>query len=155
MLTDDMLYHRTCLQVTDPYLNLFRGIVPPLLGTIDFTPLLGKISLHPAVSESCWYPQSSDVSNTAWKSMHQFNTHVCLVCSSHFSAISPGSDCRAAAGCTCSALVNNEKHSHIYGWNCRMKSGCADPLIVVIHAGFFILQFLAGALDLGYEEDSW
>uniref|UniRef100_A0A061QX48 YggT family protein n=1 Tax=Tetraselmis sp. GSL018 TaxID=582737 RepID=A0A061QX48_9CHLO len=48
-------------QVTDPYLNLFRGLVPPLLGTIDFTPLLG----------------------------------------------------------------------------------------------FFILQFLAGALDLGYEEDSW
>ena len=23
-------------QVTDPYLNLFRGLVPPLLGTIDF-----------------------------------------------------------------------------------------------------------------------
>jgi hypothetical protein len=25
-----------CAQVTDPYLNLFRGLVPPLLGTIDF-----------------------------------------------------------------------------------------------------------------------
>ena len=28
-------------QVTDPYLNLFRGILPPLLGSVDFTPLLG------------------------------------------------------------------------------------------------------------------
>lgn len=34
------------LQVTDPYLNLFRGLVPPLLGTIDFTPLLGFIILQ-------------------------------------------------------------------------------------------------------------
>lgn len=33
-------------QVTDPYLNLFRGIVPPLLGTIDFTPLLGFFILQ-------------------------------------------------------------------------------------------------------------
>lgn len=30
---------RCCIhtQVTDPYLNLFRGLVPPLLGTIDFS----------------------------------------------------------------------------------------------------------------------
>lgn len=35
-----------CSQVTDPYLNLFRGLVPPLLGTIDFTPLLGFIILQ-------------------------------------------------------------------------------------------------------------
>lgn len=33
-------------QVTDPYLNLFRGLVPPLLGTIDFTPLLGFFILQ-------------------------------------------------------------------------------------------------------------
>lgn len=33
-------------QVTDPYLNLFRGLVPPLLGTIDFTPLLGFLILQ-------------------------------------------------------------------------------------------------------------
>eukprot|EP00210_Caulerpa_lentillifera_P009666 g9222.t1 len=33
-------------QVTDPYLNLFRGLIPPLLGTIDFTPLLGFIILQ-------------------------------------------------------------------------------------------------------------
>eukprot|EP01024_Parvocaulis_polyphysoides_P042062 TRINITY_DN3854_c0_g1_i1.p3 TRINITY_DN3854_c0_g1~~TRINITY_DN3854_c0_g1_i1.p3 ORF type:complete len:209 (-),score=6.12 TRINITY_DN3854_c0_g1_i1:208-834(-) len=33
-------------QVTDPYLNLFRGIVPPLLGSIDFTPLVGFMILQ-------------------------------------------------------------------------------------------------------------
>lgn len=33
-------------QVTDPYLNLFRGLVPPLLGTIDFTPLFGFLILQ-------------------------------------------------------------------------------------------------------------
>lgn len=33
-------------QVTDPYLNLFRGILPPLLGSVDFTPLLGFFLLQ-------------------------------------------------------------------------------------------------------------
>ncbi|CAL8464131.1 g3666 [Coccomyxa elongata] len=33
-------------QMTDPYLNLYRGLVPPLLGTIDFTPLLGFFILQ-------------------------------------------------------------------------------------------------------------
>ena len=33
-------------QVTDPYLNLFRGLVPPLLGTIDFT-VCQTISVFP------------------------------------------------------------------------------------------------------------
>jgi len=31
----------TLRQLTDPYLNLFRGLVPPLLGQVDLTPLLG------------------------------------------------------------------------------------------------------------------
>lgn len=30
-------------QVTDPYLNIFRGIVPPLMGQIDLTPLIGQV----------------------------------------------------------------------------------------------------------------
>lgn len=34
------------VQMTDPYLNLYRGLVPPLLGTIDFTPLLGFFILQ-------------------------------------------------------------------------------------------------------------
>ncbi|KAK9789749.1 hypothetical protein WJX73_007052 [Symbiochloris irregularis] len=33
-------------QLTDPYLNLFRNIIPPLLGMMDFTPLLGFIILQ-------------------------------------------------------------------------------------------------------------
>ncbi|KAL4449033.1 hypothetical protein ABPG77_007750 [Micractinium sp. CCAP 211/92] len=33
-------------QVTDPYLKLFSGLVPPLLGSIDLTPLLGFFILQ-------------------------------------------------------------------------------------------------------------
>lgn len=33
-------------QVTDPYLKLFSGLVPPLLGTIDLTPLFGFFILQ-------------------------------------------------------------------------------------------------------------
>ena len=29
----------TLRQVTDPYLNLFRNLIPPLMGQIDFTPI--------------------------------------------------------------------------------------------------------------------
>ena len=31
--------------VTDPYLNLFRGIIPPLGGTIDLSPILAFLVL--------------------------------------------------------------------------------------------------------------
>ena len=33
-------------QLTDPYLNVFRGFVPPLFGSVDFTPLLGFFVLQ-------------------------------------------------------------------------------------------------------------
>lgn len=33
-------------QFTDPYLNLFRRILPPIGGVLDFSPLLGFIVLH-------------------------------------------------------------------------------------------------------------
>ena len=36
----------TLRQMTDPYLQLFRGLIPPLLGMIDFTPLLGFFVLQ-------------------------------------------------------------------------------------------------------------
>jgi len=36
----------TLRQVTDPYLNLFRGFVPPLMGQIDFTPVVGFLLLQ-------------------------------------------------------------------------------------------------------------
>ncbi|NDJ16247.1 YggT family protein [Myxacorys almedinensis] len=32
-------------QLTDPYLNLFRSIIPPL-GGIDFSPILGFLALN-------------------------------------------------------------------------------------------------------------
>ncbi len=35
-----------CPQVTDPYLKLFSGLVPPLLGSIDLTPLFGFFILQ-------------------------------------------------------------------------------------------------------------
>jgi YggT family protein len=31
--------------VCDPYLNLFRGIIPPLGGTIDLSPILAFVVL--------------------------------------------------------------------------------------------------------------
>lgn len=37
---------RPASQVTDPYLKLFSGLVPPLLGSIDLTPLLGFFILQ-------------------------------------------------------------------------------------------------------------
>jgi YggT family protein len=33
-------------QVTDPYLNLFRNLLPPIMGQIDFTPILGFMVLQ-------------------------------------------------------------------------------------------------------------
>ena len=34
------------MQITDPYLNVFRGLVPPFLGGVDFTPLLGFLIIQ-------------------------------------------------------------------------------------------------------------
>ncbi|OUS48271.1 YGGT family-domain-containing protein [Ostreococcus tauri] len=33
-------------QVTDPYLNLFRNLIPPVMGQVDFTPILGFMVLQ-------------------------------------------------------------------------------------------------------------
>ena len=32
--------------MTDPYLNLFRNLIPPLMGQIDFTPIFGFMVLQ-------------------------------------------------------------------------------------------------------------
>lgn len=37
-------------QLTDPYLNLFRRIIPPIGGVLDFSPILGFIVLRFAES---------------------------------------------------------------------------------------------------------
>ncbi len=35
----------TLCQITDPYLNIFRSIVPPL-GGLDFSPIIALVVLH-------------------------------------------------------------------------------------------------------------
>lgn len=41
----------SCSTLCDPYLNLFRGIIPPLGGTLDFSPILAFVLL--SVSRCC------------------------------------------------------------------------------------------------------
>jgi uncharacterized protein YggT (Ycf19 family) len=36
------------LQITEPYLQIYRGILPPLFGQLDFTPLFGFLILQVA-----------------------------------------------------------------------------------------------------------
>ena len=43
----DILF--ACSTLCDPYLNLFRGIIPPLNGTIDLSPILAFIALDVGV----------------------------------------------------------------------------------------------------------
>lgn len=33
-------------QITEPYLQIYRGILPPLFGQLDFTPLIGFLILQ-------------------------------------------------------------------------------------------------------------
>ncbi|KAF5831257.1 YGGT family-domain-containing protein [Dunaliella salina] len=42
--------------VTDPYLNLFRGIIPPLGGTLDLSPILAFITLNFFTSSAAALP---------------------------------------------------------------------------------------------------
>lgn len=36
----------TLRQITDPYLNIFRNMVPPLMGQIDLTPIVGFLVMQ-------------------------------------------------------------------------------------------------------------
>ena len=36
----------TLRQITDPYLNIFRNLVPPLMGQIDLTPIVGFLVMQ-------------------------------------------------------------------------------------------------------------
>lgn len=35
-----------CRSICDPYLNLFRGIIPPIGGTLDLSPILAFVTLN-------------------------------------------------------------------------------------------------------------
>lgn len=39
-------------QITEPYLQIYRGILPPLFGQLDFTPLVGFLILQ--VGQGGW-----------------------------------------------------------------------------------------------------
>ena len=47
-VTDTLFIVRSTL--CDPYLNLFRGIIPPLNGTIDLSPILAFVALDVGLS---------------------------------------------------------------------------------------------------------
>lgn len=40
----------------DPYLNIFRGIIPPLGGTLDLSPVLGFLLLNALTSTASALP---------------------------------------------------------------------------------------------------
>jgi len=42
--------------VTDPYLNLFRGIIPPLGGTLDLSPIIAFTVLNVFTSSAAALP---------------------------------------------------------------------------------------------------
>jgi hypothetical protein len=61
-----LIYSTLC----DPYLNLFRGLIPPLGGTIDLSPILAfvvlDVSAHPSphVNLSSHHGSFEDMSST-------------------------------------------------------------------------------------------
>jgi YggT family protein len=45
-----------CSTICDPYLNIFRGIIPPLGGTLDLSPILAFIVLNAFTSTAAALP---------------------------------------------------------------------------------------------------
>ena len=64
----------TLRQLTDPYLNVFRGIIPPFFGMIDFTPLLGFFVLQwvQGALEAVSVPDGSDLEGGSGFSSDEF-----------------------------------------------------------------------------------
>lgn len=44
-MTTTPLLPDLCRTIADPYLNLFRGIIPPIGGTLDLSPILAFVTL--------------------------------------------------------------------------------------------------------------
>jgi len=51
--------------VCDPYLNLFRGIIPPLGGTLDLSPILAFVTLNFFTSAAAALPCEMDMEKSA------------------------------------------------------------------------------------------
>jgi YggT family protein len=45
-----------CSTVCDPYLNIFRGIIPPIGGTLDLSPILAFLVLNAFTSTAAALP---------------------------------------------------------------------------------------------------
>ena len=64
--------------VTDPYLNLFRGLLPPVFG-LDFSPMLAFVTLNLAqgsmVSLAATIPEGMKTTNFVQKEMTTKTTH--------------------------------------------------------------------------------
>lgn len=57
----------------DPYLNLFRGIIPPLGGTLDLSPILAFVTLNLFTNAAAALP--SDLPGTEARSMELRRQH--------------------------------------------------------------------------------
>lgn len=53
--------------ICDPYLNLFRGIIPPLGGTIDLSPILAFVALDLFTNSAAALPCELSQQDKPWK----------------------------------------------------------------------------------------
>lgn len=87
-----------CSTLCDPYLNLFRGIIPPLGGTLDFSPILAFVLLsvsatHTLLRQSGFWNSKQNLELT-----HQ--THQTHQTSPSWGGGFSWGVCQAAPGCT-------------------------------------------------------
>ncbi|KAJ6844950.1 ylmG-like protein 2, chloroplastic-like [Iris pallida] len=55
--------------ICDPYLNIFRGIIPPLGGTLDLSPILAFLVLNAITSTAAALPAELPVTTTSQQSV--------------------------------------------------------------------------------------
>eukprot|EP00249_Psilotum_nudum_P001246 c13618_g1_i1 orf=83-805(+) len=58
--------------ICDPYLNIFRGIIPPLGGTLDFSPILAFVVLNVFTNTAAALPAELPLGNSSSTSVNQF-----------------------------------------------------------------------------------
>ncbi|KAJ6816585.1 ylmG-like protein 2, chloroplastic-like [Iris pallida] len=54
--------------ICDPYLNIFRGIIPPLGGTLDLSPILAFLVLNAITSSAAALPAELPTTTTSQRS---------------------------------------------------------------------------------------
>lgn len=108
------------------YLNLFRGIIPPLGGTIDLSPILAFITLDVS-SPHILLPSLLRASIVhLWRHLNE-TVHGCYKCQSSVSVIAGIEQGPATKRPEQSAM----KHEYArYGGGCRVAAGPYDDLFV-------------------------